>query len=132
VRSIVRSQTQEHLTELETLPGHRVWVSQASRLIIIDEVHLLCSPGEHRVLSRLLHSPQRVVSFAQLIEGGYHQQDLRAPASLRQTISKVRALVWPCGLDIRCLLGEDICSLRKIRLHAKTDRNDCLVVPVSV
>lgn len=98
---------------IETLPNHRIRISEASRLVLIDEVALVCSPGEYRLLVLFLRSPEQVIPFAQLLGEGYHPHDQLAHQNLRRQVSRIRARLWPCGLDIRCLLGRGylLCSV---------------------
>lgn len=102
----MRSHKQERMVPIETLPGHRIRISETNRLVTIDDVPLVCSVGEYRVLVLFLRSPDRVVPFTQLLGEGYDPEDQFARKSLRRVISRVRARLWPFGLDIRCLLGQ--------------------------
>lgn len=101
----MRSHKDEPMIPIETFLGYRIRISEASRKVIIDETHLVWSAGQYRVIVLLLRSPDRVVSFARLLGEGYDPEDQLARRNLRRIISRVRARLWPFGLDIRCVLG---------------------------
>jgi DNA-binding response OmpR family regulator len=101
----MHSHRDELIEPLETFPGYRIGISDATHLVIINERPLLWSANQYRVLVLLLRSPDRVVSFARLVGEGYQPDDWLVRQNLRRVISRVRARLWPFSLDIRCLLG---------------------------
>ena len=102
----MRSQQDGPTEPIETFPGYQIRIRETNHLVMINERPLLWSAGQYRVFVLLLRSPDRVVSFARLVGEGYQPDDWLARRSLRRMISRVRARLWPFGLDIRCLLGQ--------------------------
>jgi DNA-binding response OmpR family regulator len=88
------------------LQGHQVQYSAARHLVIIDGVIVPCTPTEYGLLVPLLHHTGEVVPFPRLL-GMSEQQPLTRSLrrGLTQHMSRLRARLWPFGLDILCLTG---------------------------
>ena len=67
-----------HLAVIATITGCSIQYNDARHLVILNGTALACSPGEYRVLILLLHSHDRPVPFARLLEGSYGPQIGRA------------------------------------------------------
>lgn len=88
------------------LQGHLVQYSDTQYLLIIDGAIVPCTPTEYDVLMPLLKHAGEPVSFPRLLgkQGQVRQtltQGMRR--SLTQQMSRLRARLWPYGLDILCL-----------------------------
>ncbi|HZU66281.1 MAG TPA: hypothetical protein VFA09_03315 [Ktedonobacteraceae bacterium] len=88
------------------LQEHQVWYNDQQHLLIIDSVVIDCTPSEYDVLLLLLRSAGEPVSFARLAYRDAHRTLALGPRHrLSQRISRLRARLWPLGLDILCLTG---------------------------
>lgn len=96
----------KRLVPIEGLPGHRLSVSEADHVVVIDNTTRVLSPGQYRVLLPLVRSPNQLVPFSHLVEEGVDPDDPFVRHSLGRTISRLRARLWPFGLDIRCTIGK--------------------------
>ena len=88
------------------LQGHQVQHSDAQHLLIIDGALVPCTLGEYDVLMPLLKHAGEPVSFSRLLgKQGQGQQTLTQGMrrGLTQQMSRLRARLWPYGLDILCL-----------------------------
>ena len=99
----------EHMqhTEGPLVQGHVVQHNERHHLLIIDETVVSCTPTEYHLLMQLLAHAERAVPFTSLL-GGYPSQTSltwRSRRILAQHISRVRAKIWPFGLDIMCVIG---------------------------
>ena len=94
------------LVEGPNISGHRIQQSDAHHLLVIDETVVPCTPTEYVLLMSLLQRVGAVQSFATLL-GLSEQQTLNRHLrrTLTQHMSRLRAKLWPFGLDIRCLTG---------------------------
>ncbi len=83
-------------------------------MLIIDETVVSCTPTEYALLMRLLQHTERSVSFAHLVSHMSHGSlNQRSRRTLAQHISRVRAKIWPFGLDIMCVIGRGYLLLPK-------------------
>ena len=88
------------------LHGYRIQYSDALHLLVIDETVIPCTPTEYHVLQTLLQRTGEGVSINSLL--GRPEQEAvewHSRRNLTQHISRLRARLWPCGLDILCLTG---------------------------
>jgi DNA-binding response OmpR family regulator len=86
--------------------GHVVQHSERHHLLIIDETVVHCTPTEYHLLMRLLEHAERSVPFTSLVCYPSHASlNWRSRRTLAQHISRVRAKIWPFGLDIMCVIG---------------------------
>ena len=92
--------------ERPQLQGHQVQYSNLQHLVIIDGVVVPCTPTEYNLLLLLLNHAGEAVSYARLL-GIAGQQPLARNnrRSLTQHMSRLRARLWPLGLDVGCLTG---------------------------
>jgi len=90
--------------ERSQLQGHHVQYSDAQHLLLIDGAVVPCTPGEYDLLMPLLKRAGEPVSFPRLL-GRQGQQTLTRGIrrGLTQQMSRLRARLWPFGLDILCL-----------------------------
>ena len=86
------------------LQGHLVQHSDTQHLLIIDGAVVPCTPTEYDVLLLLLKHTGEPVPFTSLL-GRQGRQTLTQGIrrSLTQQMSRLRARLWPYGLDILCL-----------------------------
>jgi DNA-binding response OmpR family regulator len=88
------------------LREHQVWYNDQQHLLIVDGVVIACTPSEYDVLLMLLRTTGEPVSFARLVyRDTQHPLVLGPRHRLTQRISRLRARLWPLGLDILCLTG---------------------------
>ncbi len=94
---------QVHRSQLQ---GHQVQHSDVRHLVIIDGVIVPCTPTEYDLLVPLLYHAGEAVPFPRLL-GLSEQQPLTRSIrrGLTQHMSRLRARLWPFGLDILCLTG---------------------------
>ncbi|MFL5667653.1 MAG: hypothetical protein ACJ8BW_40850 [Ktedonobacteraceae bacterium] len=99
----VTSLRQVHRSQLH---GHQVQHSDVRHLVIIDGVIVPCTPTTYNLLVPLLYHAGEVVPFPRLL-GLPEQQPLSRSIrrGLTQHMSRLRARLWPFGLDILCLTG---------------------------
>ena len=90
--------------ERPQLQGHLVQHSDAQHLLLIDGAIVPCTPGEYDLLIPLLKHAGEPVSFPRLL-GRQGRQTLTQSIrrGLTQQMSRLRARLWPFGLDILCL-----------------------------
>ncbi|GAC1369310.1 MAG: hypothetical protein NVSMB44_36110 [Ktedonobacteraceae bacterium] len=94
------------LLERPHLHGHRIQYSDALHLLVIDETVIPCTPTEYSLLQALLQRAGEGVPINHLLGRpaaqavGWHTR-----RNLTQHISRLRARLWPFGLDILCLTG---------------------------
>jgi DNA-binding response OmpR family regulator len=88
----------------QQLHGHLVQHSDAQHLLLIDGAVVPCTPTEYDVLIPLLKHAGEPVPFSHLL-GGQGRQTLTQGIrrGLTQQMSRLRARLWPFGLDILCL-----------------------------
>jgi DNA-binding response OmpR family regulator len=88
----------------QQLHGHLVQHSDAQHLLLIDGAVVPCTPTEYDVLMPLLKHAGEPVPFSHLL-GGQGRQTLTQGIrlGLTQQMSRLRARLWPFGLDILCL-----------------------------
>ncbi len=92
------------LLERPQLQGRVVQYSDAQHLLIIDGAIIPCTQAEYNLLLPLLKLAGEPVPFARLLgtqEPQVLTQGMRR--SLTQQMSRLRARLWPCSLDILCL-----------------------------
>jgi DNA-binding response OmpR family regulator len=88
------------------LREHQVWYNDRQHLLIIDSVVINCTPSEYDVLLLLLRAAGEPVPFARLAYRDAHRTlALGLRHRLSQRVSRLRARIWPLGLDILCLTG---------------------------
>jgi DNA-binding response OmpR family regulator len=87
--------------ERSQLKGHLVQYSDAQHLLLIDGAILSCTPTEFNLLLPLLKHAGEPVPFARLLSRQQLTQGMRR--GLTQQMSRLRARLWPFGLDILCL-----------------------------
>jgi len=92
--------------ERTQLHGHQVQHSDTQQVVIIDGVVVPCTPTEYGLLVPLLYHAGEAVQYTHLL-GMTRQQPLtrRIRLSLTRHMSRLRARLWPFGLDIVCLIG---------------------------
>ncbi len=86
--------------------GHQVQHSDVRHLLILDGVIVSCTPTEYTLLMPLLSHAGEVVAFSRLLGLPEHQP--LTPSTRRgltRHLSRLRARLWPFGLDILCLTG---------------------------
>ncbi len=86
------------------LQGHLVQHSDVLHLLLIDSTIVPCTPSEYDVLLPLLKHAGEPVPFSHLL-GKQGRQTLTQGIrrGLTQQMSRLRARLWPYGLDILCL-----------------------------
>jgi DNA-binding response OmpR family regulator len=86
------------------LQSHLVQHSDVLHVLIVDSIIVPCTPGEYDVLMSLLKHAGEPVPFSRLL-GTHGRQTLTRDIrrSLTQQMSRLRARLWPYGLDIFCL-----------------------------
>jgi len=91
--------------ERTQLHGHQVQHSDRQHVVIIDGVVVPCTPTEYGLLVSLLYHAGEAVRYTHLL--GLSGQPLTRSIrlSLTRHISRLRARLWPFGLDIVCLIG---------------------------
>lgn len=90
--------------ERAQLQGHQVQHNDAQHLLIIDGVVVPCTPNEYDLLLLLLSHAGDAVPFTRLLGvPGQRPLNRRSRRGLTQHISRLRARLWPFGLDILCL-----------------------------
>ena len=92
--------------ERTQLHGHQVQHSDTQHVVIIDGVIIPCTPTEYGLLVPLLYHAGEAVQYTHLL--GMSGQQLLTRSirlSLTRHISRLRARLWPFGLDIVCLIG---------------------------
>ncbi len=95
-----------HLLERPQLRGHRIQYSDALHLLIIDETVIPCTPTEYSLLQALLQHAGEGVPINRLLGRPAKQAvEWHTRRNLTQHISRLRARLWPFGLDILCLTG---------------------------
>ena len=86
------------------LQGHLVQHSDAQHLLIIDGSVVPCTPGDYDVLMSLLRHAGEPLPFSHLRRKQERQAlPQGSRRSLTQQMSRLRARLWPFGLDILCL-----------------------------
>ena len=81
------------LADFGIINGHRLRGDTEKFTLLVDETQAIsCTPAEYRIATRLLHSPNMPVTFAQLRDGAYlpevdHRAVIRAISTLRQKIA---------------------------------------------
>ena len=91
--------------EHRQLQEHQIWYNDQQHLLIVDSVVIDCTPSEYDVLL-LLRAAGEPVSFARLAYRDAHRTLALGPRHrLSQRVSRLRARLWPLGLDILCLTG---------------------------
>ncbi len=94
------------LLERPHLQGHRIQYSDELHLLIIDETVIPCTPTEYSILQTLLQHAGESVSINRLLGRPAKQTiEWHTRRNLTQHISRLRARLWPFGLDILCLTG---------------------------
>ena len=88
----------------QQLQGHLVQHSDTQHLLLIDGAVVPCTLGEYDLLMPLLKHAGEPVPFSHLL-GRQGQQTLTRGIrrGLTQQMSRLRARLWPFGLDILCL-----------------------------
>ena len=88
----------------QQLQGHLVQYSDAQHLLLIDGAVVPCTSTEFDLLMPLLKHAGEPVPFSHLL-GRHGQQTLTLGIrrGLTQQMSRLRARLWPFGLDILCL-----------------------------
>jgi len=95
-----------HVLERPQLYGHRIQYSDAIHLLIIDETAIPCTPTEYSLLQTLLQHAGEGVPINDLLGRPAKQVvKLHTRRTLTQYISRLRARLWPFGLEILCLNG---------------------------
>jgi DNA-binding response OmpR family regulator len=90
--------------ERTQLQGHHVQHSDGQHLLLIDGVAVPCTPTEYDVLMPLLKHAGEPVPFSRLLRAQGGQKLTRGMRyGLTQQMSRLRARLWPFGLDILCL-----------------------------
>lgn len=86
------------------LQGHLVQHSDVMHLLIVDSIIVPCTPSEYDLLMPLLKHAGEPVQFSRLL-GKHGRQTLTRGIrrGLTQQMSRLRARLWPYGLDILCL-----------------------------
>jgi DNA-binding response OmpR family regulator len=92
--------------ERTQLHGHQLQHSDMQHVVIVDGVVVPCTPTEYGLLVPLLYHAGEAVQYTHLL-GMSRQQPLTRSIrfSLTRHISRLRARLWPFGLDIVCLIG---------------------------
>lgn len=86
------------------LQGHLVQHSDIQHLLIIDGAVVPCTPTEYDLLMPLLKHAGEPVSFPRLLgKNGRPTLTQGTRRGLTQQMSRLRARLWPYGLDILCL-----------------------------
>jgi DNA-binding response OmpR family regulator len=86
------------------LKGHIVQHNDAQHLLLIDGAVVPCTSTEYEVLIPLLKHAGEPVPFSHLIgEQGRQTLTQGIRRGLTQQMSRLRARLWPFGLDILCL-----------------------------
>ncbi len=92
--------------ERTQLHGHQVQHSDTQHVVIIDGVVVPCTPTEYGLLVPLLYHAGEAVQYTHLLSMQGQQPLTRSiRLSLTRHISRLRARLWPFGLDIVCLIG---------------------------
>ena len=88
----------------QQLKGHLVQHNDAQHLLLIDGAIVPCTSTEYEVLMPLLKHAGEPVPFSHLL-GNQGRQTLTQGIrrGLTQQMSRLRARLWPFGLDILCL-----------------------------
>ena len=88
----------------QQLQGHVVQHSDPQHLLLIDGAVVPCTLTEYEVLMPLLKHAGEPVPFSHLL-GKQERQALTQGIrrGLTQQMSRLRARLWPYGLDILCL-----------------------------
>ena len=95
-----------HLLEHPHLQSHRIQYSDELHLLIIDETAIPCTPTEYHLLQALLQRAGQSVPLHLLLCRPENQAlGWQSRRTLTQHISRLRARLWPFGLDILCLTG---------------------------
>jgi len=95
-----------HLLERPQLRGHRIQYSDALHLLVIDETVIPCTLTEYSLLQALLqHAGEGVPIHRLLARPAVPPVEWHTRRNLTQHISRLRARLWPFGLDILCLTG---------------------------
>ncbi len=101
--------------------GHQVQHSDARHLVIIDRIIVACTPTEYTLLMPLLSHAGEVVPFPRLLGLPEHQPLTQSTRrSLTRHLSRLRARLWPFGLDILCLNGYGYLLLARSNEHERT------------
>lgn len=88
------------------LQEHQVWYNDQQHLLIVDSVVIDCTPSEYDVLLLLLRAAGEPVPFARLVYRDAQRSLALGPRHrLSQRVSRLRARLWPLGLDVLCLTG---------------------------
>ena len=104
------------------LQEHQVWYSDQQHLLIVDGVVIPCTPSEYDVLLILLRATGEPVPFARLLYRDTQQAlPLGSRHRLTQRVSRLRARIWPFGLDILCLTGYGYLLFQRPHLQAASD-----------
>ena len=94
------------LLERPQLHGHRIRYSAELHLVVIDEAVIPCTPTEYSLLQALLDRAGEGVPINLLLGRSAGQPvEWHTRRNLTQHISRLRARLWPFGLDILCLTG---------------------------
>ncbi len=106
--------------ERPQLQRHLVQHSDAQHLLIIDGAVVPCTPTEYDLLLPLLKHAGEPVSFSRLL-GKYGRQTLTRGSrrGLTQQMSRLRARLWPFGLDILCLNSYGYLLLSRSNEHVE-------------
>ena len=95
-----------HLLERPQLRGHRIQYSDSLHLVVIDETVIPCTPTEYSLLQALLQRAGEGIPINHLLGRPTKQVvEWHTRRNLTQHISRLRARLWPFGLDILCLTG---------------------------
>ncbi len=95
-----------HLLERPQLRGHRIQYSDSLHLVVIDETVIPCTPTEYSLLLALLQRAGEGIPINHLLGRPAQQAvEWHTRRNLTQHISRLRARLWPFGLDILCLTG---------------------------
>ena len=120
-------ETRVRLEAGPVVPGHRVQHNAPHHLLVIDHAIVPCTPTEYALLLYLLHHIGESIPFATLLallhthpqsdaeeqkesseqhrQEEHQRSDRQARRLLTQHMSRLRAKLWPLGLDILCLVG---------------------------
>ena len=102
----ITASTQLQQLQHPLMQEHQVWYNDQQHLLIVDSVVIACTPSEYDVLLRLLRAAGEPVPFARLVYRDAQRTLALGPRHrLSQRVSRLRARIWPLGLDILCLTG---------------------------
>ena len=94
------------LLEGPNVQGHVIQYSDHHHLLIIDGVIVACTPIEYLLLMLILQRAERYVPSSCLVQRALQSSlNRNTRRTLTQHMSRVRAKLWPFGLDLFCITG---------------------------